>query len=145
MTRLYAEIGAALLLVAAFALYTHHERGVGVAQCQADIKTALDAQTALNQTQHEADIKTVTHIGDTYDNATQAPLAAPAPRVRVCNNQVRASSVPEAGAAPSVDHAEASSREADTVDIGTPLVTIGRDADAQVTALQDYVTGVCLK
>jgi hypothetical protein len=36
-------------------------------------------------------------------------------------------------------------REEAPRDIGTPVVTVGRDADAQVQALQDYVTNVCLR
>jgi hypothetical protein len=145
MPRLYLELIAAAVLCAGFAFFVHHERQIGVAQCQADTKTALDAQVAQQKLDHDQQTTTVLTIGDTFHETTSAPLSVPAPVVRVCNNQVRRSTMPQASTTTASDHEEANSGAANTVDIGTPLVIVGRDADAQVTALQSYITEVCLK
>lgn len=143
--RLYLQIAAALILIAAFAWFIHHERELGAERESAAVnKAVLAAQEALRR-DFDAKARLSSTIGDTYHAAVSVPVLAPPVVHWLRVPAVCADRVPEAAATPGGTHAEAASRAADSIDIGAPLTTVGRDADAQVAALQDYIIQVCLK
>lgn len=143
--RIYLQIAAALILIAGFAWFVHHERSIGAEHESAAVnKAVLAAQEAMRR-DFDAKAKTSSTIGDHFNEIVSVPVASP-PVVRWLRvPAVCADHVPEAASTPGGAHAEAASRAENSIDIGAPLTTVGRDADAQVTALQDYIIQVCLK
>lgn len=129
--------GAIIILLIAFGLYTSHERGVG-----ADKVRAQDAKLDAAAVQHSLDVaaladKKTTTNGDNYVAAINAPIPD-SPRV-VCKRAVAPVVMPEAASRPGLPDAAANGAEATTVDIGAPIDTVGRDADAKIIALQNQV------
>ena len=146
----YAGIIAALLI--GFGVFVHHERNIG----EQKIETA---DAALAAKQIELNTEKETHAQDVINTATEVYkntlAAAPAPDaphvfVRECPAASSSGAVrPDASAGFGAD-ANTHVPEESSVDIGPSLDTIGRDADAQVIALQAYIqacqaAGACRK
>lgn len=128
-------------LVAAF-LFGYHQGRLGI-----EVHDAREVikQVAHNESAQKIEDSTIAIEAKAYDDLLLEPV--PAPVVRLCTN---ARAVPASRPAALAAHAEAPGREPDQPDliqgpdIGRPLVTAGRDADAQIAGLQDYITRVCL-
>lgn len=131
---LYAAL--AVVLVAVGAWFVHHERAIGAARVE-----VADAKLARAEALHNADaqalaaMKTVA-IGDVYESTIHSDPVDP-PHV-VCVAP-RGSQLPEAAGHSGSDHGAPAERAEDPVDIGPPLTAVGRDADAQIKALQEQV------
>lgn len=133
---LYGGIIMALLI--GFGVFVHHERNVGAAKIE-----AADAKVAAAAVQHNHDVQTIADnltvtIGNTYAKAITAPLATPPPRV-VCYKPPVSGGVPQGPGNPGSPDAAPGNGSQDPRDIGAPLTTVGRDADAQIKALQQMV------
>jgi hypothetical protein len=132
----------AVLIVLGF---SWHERRIGAAGCELNVKAADAAAEVKEEKQHSADVGTVQKEGTTYAVTIAAPVL-PAPIIRLCPDlhvpPLQASAVggPET-------HAEAADRGEDSGQPATwdstPVVRAGRDADAQIAGLQDYILKVC--
>src|SRR5438132_4882338 len=130
------------LLVAVIIVgWSWYERHAGAAGCLQGVKANNAAAEVKEEKQHSADVGTVQKEGTTYAVTIAAPVL-PAPIIRLCPDlhvpTLQASAGP--GSAPD---AEAPGREGDqgqpaTWD-STPVVRAGRDADAQIAGLQDYI------
>lgn len=128
--------GIIIAILSLFGWYTVHERNIGKADVHAvDAKLAAK-QDAYNKLLESTELETVNVIAQKYQAAITAPIPD-SPHV-VCVIP-RPDILPQASAGPgSIDVAPDLSIS-DSVDIGPPLDTVGRDADAQVTALQDII------
>lgn len=126
--------------------FAWHERHVGAQKClQADAQATQAAQ-AHNAAVLAQGTTTVYQEASTYHEAIAAPIARPV-RLRVCQPPA-ASAVPGSTAAGSLSDGAAplpGSGDSTPVqrDIGPQLQAVGRDADAQIAELQDYVRRVC--
>jgi hypothetical protein len=135
---------AVLVLVVIGAAW--HERYVGAQGCLKNVEKANVVETAKEEKQHTADTTTVQTEAKTYAAAKSAPLTVPAPRIGLCPALPRKalSGTPAPGSAP---NAGTPGGGADTVKPTfwdtTALVKAGRDADAQIRGLQDYIITVC--
>jgi hypothetical protein len=143
LPRLYLELAAALLLFLGFAWYRHHLIDYGRTQEQAAVNQAVLATQARLQREYDTKAKLAHQIGEDFAATLTAPVAVPVVRVvRLREHAVCPDHVPEAAQPASGDHGSTASGSTDSVDLG-PLVRIGHDADAQVIALQRYITEVC--
>lgn len=118
----------------------------GVRYVRGQEARAIVKEVKKEEAQHDRDVGTVVAEGSTYDRETSAPLNTPAPSIRVCPAPRKVP--PASPAGPKVD-AAGPLRGDDTqiapaiVWDSTPTVVAGRDADAQVAGLQDYIVRVC--
>lgn len=133
----YIYAGVILTLLIAFGVYTSHERGIGEAKIKAQ-----DAALAAAALQHNKDVQDFAALnssknGDHYVEVTHQPIAD-SPRV-VCKRPVAPTVMPEATNRPGLPIAAADSAETAPVDIGAPIDTVGRNADALITALQNQI------
>lgn len=132
---------ALLILVLTFALGWR----TGGASCRVSDAAKVLKQVESNSKQESLDEIHITREAITLAAAQASPVAAPV--VRLCNPPPR--SVPATTPARPEPDGEAPIRGLDSSnavpgpDIGRPLVQSGRDADAQVIALQDYIQHVC--
>lgn len=146
-----AAIGALMLY-----LGIAYERHQGALACLQGDAVAVGKQTGKNAKAEIAGTQTVAQEGIDYVHLTTAPLAPVATARRPA--RVQPAAVPrDAGAAVSaacsgqgVDAAvllraqgEAESLRDNLDAANRSAVQIGRDADAQVSGLQDYATRVC--
>lgn len=142
MNPLYAGAAGALVLMGVFGLGYHF----GSEACRLDDAKATVSEMARNQKQESTDVQRINAEATQLGQAVLDPL--PAPVVRVCL-YTPAITVPGAPTPGPESHAAPASRGADPLparagpDIGEPLVRVGHDSDAQVIALQDYITHVC--
>lgn len=130
-----------ILITVGFAFYFEHR---GAVECKAADTAAVTKQEAHTQAQETAATVELTKEDTTYHAALAAP-ALPSPAiacVRVTNNRP----VLPTPATASRPDASADLPKADSASFDpTPKLTpVGRDADAQVIALQAYITNVCL-
>lgn len=126
--------------------FTWHERHVGAEQCIQRDQKATATQETHNAAVLAQGVTTVYQEATDYNDAISAPVARPV-HVRVCESPAP-SPVPDPAAAgpvsdgspplPGSDHAAPVPS-----DIGPELQAVGRDADAQIVELQDYVRRVC--
>ncbi len=142
----YAKwIGGAAVL----ALYTWFWWHMGGESTRLKVATAEVHTEVQAQQKDNHDRITVAQEAKTYEAATDPLEPIAAPIVRMCIVPIASPAVPSAHSAGSGDHATAAVREPDppvptVVDWNTePLVRAGHNADAQVIALQDYITHVC--
>ena len=137
----------ALVLVSALVIfgYSWHERRVGAAGCIQSVQKTNAAAEVKEEKQHAVDTGTVQREGTTYAAQIAAPVIR-APIIRLCP-EIPRSPVPAAAGAGPEDHAQAPGGEGDqgrpTTWDSTPVVRAGRDADAQIAGLQDYILNVC--
>jgi hypothetical protein len=147
MNPFYGAALACLLLIGAFGAGWHFG---GQAPKLAAAKQELK-QEAAEDTKRTTDQTTVAQEAKTYEAATDPLAPLPAPVVRLCYNSTTPA-VPSAhpagpgahGPVPVPDAGGGDSHLPTYVQWNTrPLVQIGRNADAQVAGLQDYITRVC--
>lgn len=114
-----------------------------------DARTSQDAAALarlekIDHAQAIADTKEVGKEAKEYVEAIHTPVTAPV--VRVCNNP-RPARVPVATETGRTADAATEVRSEPApdigIDIGQPVVQEGHNADAQVIALQAYITNVC--
>lgn len=137
-------------MVVAFRAFVQHERERGAAEVTAAVEAAVTAERERVRKEEEEKRKTTATIGEVYVDKVTKPVA-PAPVVRVCQPAAgsagrvlpttRAPELPDATSAVRAEDQGFVTEDWDT----TPTVTAGRDADAQVVALQEYITHVCLR
>jgi hypothetical protein len=152
----YCGLIAALL--AGFTWYTFHERAVGQAHIKAADRRVQQAALIHNQ-EVETRAKTLTDAAvAAYKATVAAPAAADAPHL-LCvapgpdHVPAHAGDRPRAHAAVDVSDTRPADHESSVehaVDIGPVLDKLHEDADAEVKALQAYVSacqaaGICLK
>jgi hypothetical protein len=143
----YLRIAYLLTLLAAggFALWYAHHAGYEGATAEWQAKwTARDAADvkAISDRDKAALPEIISEVR-TYVKKVAVPVTD-APHVLVCNAApARRPVQPAAGPGPVADAGPAV-REAPPRDIGAPVVTVGRDADALVAGLQTYISRVCL-
>lgn len=144
--RLLLEIAAGLLVIATFFWFRHHEQQIGVERERSAVNRAvLDAQEAA-RVEYEKKATVASSIGDRYEAEIAKPVAAPVVRiVRVRDPAICPGQVSSPATTARKPDAEAREREEAAPDIGVGVVTVGRDADAQIRALQAYVAEVCVK
>lgn len=137
-----------ILVITAIGLvggYTWHERRIGARECTQGVKEATAKEDTREQVQHAADVVTVQKEGKSYEEAVVAPIK-PAPIVWVCP-PVHQETVPAAATAGPETNAKAPVRGEDqsrpTAWDSTLVVKDGRDANAQIEGLQDYIRNVC--
>lgn len=134
-----------VVVIACSVWYTVHERHIGeqkilVRDQKIDAqRTALaKAATALNAAAQALAQKKSDVIGETYEKTVAAPVVDP-PHVLCYRPAPADRPVSKAsGDKPGAPGAAVSAGQ-DPVDIGPPLDTIGRDADAQINALIDEI------
>lgn len=143
--RLYLEIAAALVLCIGAGLFVHHERSIGAEHESAAVNSAVLAAQEAMQRDFDAKAKTVSTIGDHFNATVSVPVLDPPVVKWLRVPTVCADHVPQAPVTTGKTHADAASGAEDPPNPGPLLTTVGRDADAQVQALQDYITQVCLQ
>ena len=112
--------------------------------CEAKDTAAAVKQESKVAAEVAAAIPEVKREAEQLHETTSHPVTD-APHVRVCpaaKSPHPSEVLPAPTPGPEPD-AAASLRIEDSPDIGAPLVTVGRDADAQIAALQSYVERVC--
>lgn len=142
---LYAAAIAVLLI--AFGLFVHHERSVGAAKVVAADQKAVAAQVERN-----AAVQTIANVATQlaqvkYETVIATPVTGVAPVKCLRHNPLSRGALPGApsgavsgDSAPVVGSANPSSAPAVSgPDLATALVTIGRDDDAKIKALQQIV------
>jgi hypothetical protein len=127
------------MLVIGIPWYFEHR---GAKECKAADVAAVATQEAHNADVVKTDTATNTQIEDTLHAAQIAPIAAPV--VRLC--YYKASPLPNPTPTTSGPDVSPTVREEPVAgpDIGRPILTQGRNADAQIAGLQSYITKVCL-
>lgn len=140
------ELILAGLIVLAFLLWNWHERHVGAQGCLKSDAAAVARDQSQAQKEYVLGQTTVFNEASDYDRTIHAPVEHPI-HVSLCQSP-RGGSPAQDPAPSAVDHANAPVSEpgagsAVQRDIGPELLAIGRDADAQVSALEDYVLKVC--
>ena len=138
-----AFVGVIILVVIGFAW---HERYVGAQGCLKNVEKANAVEQAKEVKQHTVDVTTATSEGETFAKTTAAPLAKPAPTIRLCPPLRGKALLPSSAARPEANAEVPSGGEnpqQPTFWDTTPIVKAGRDADAQIAGLQDYITNVC--
>lgn len=144
---LYCGIIAALL--AGFGVYTIHERHVGAQRIELADQRAVAAETARNKAIETAAVSEVNVSVQKYQAAVAAPTL-PAPRI-VCH-AANSGPVPGHAGSPGAgdDRTNVPESTGPSFDPAEHVLAAGKQADAQVTLLQDYVkacqtAGVCKK
>src|SRR6266404_9496551 len=135
-------LGVLVIVIFGFAW---HERHIGAQKCLQNVEKASAIEEGKQATQYTADQGTVSNEGKTYEAAKTAPIA-PAPVIRLCPHLPRQAvqAAPSAGSqADGKAPGGADDSQGVTVWDTTALVKAGRDADAQITGLQDYILNVC--
>jgi HAMP domain-containing protein len=143
----YLYAGAIAVLLIAFGLFIRHERSVGAAKVVAADQKAVAAQVERN-----AAVQTIANVATQlaqvkYENTIAAPIAHVSPVNCVRHNPLGSRPLPGApsgavsgDSAPIIGSANPSSAPAVSgPDLATALVTIGRDDDAKIKALQQIV------
>lgn len=138
---LYA--GAIVVLLIAFAGFTHHERVVGEQKIE-----AADAKLAAAQVKHDMDVQNAAagaakDAVDEYKATLLKPVDVPVTLSRI----VCYAPAPAGGAVPGVAGASGGSDGAPALpteagqgfDPASAVLTDGRDADAQITLLQELI------
>lgn len=137
----------ALLLVivsVAFVSYTVHERHIGQAQIEASDAKAVAVQAAHNKLLENVAVESINVTAQKYHAAGAAPIPD-SPHVLVRSVARNPGSVPQTSCsatgtngAPGVSE-DSAGDPSTSIDIGPGLDRVGRDADAEVTALQDII------
>lgn len=145
---LYGSAIVALLI--GFGVYTAHERGVGEAKEIAAVAKAVAVQNTKTQ-KVVLNANLQIQAANAAANAAMAVAPADSPSVIVrYGTSEGACAVLPARSSGSGQNAPAESSVEHTIDIGPPLDTIGRDADAEIVYLQTYIkacqtAGYCKK
>jgi hypothetical protein len=148
LSMIQERLAFAAVLVLVVVGFAWHERYVGGQKCLQNVEKANAVEQVKEEKQHNVDTITVQSEGKAFADATSAPLATPAPIIRlgVCT-KLPGKTVQGTPAAGSGPNATAPSGRGDsppvTVWDTTSIVTTGRNADAQIRGLQAYITDVC--
>jgi hypothetical protein len=148
MERLAIEIAVVLLMLGGFALY---ERHAGAANCVRANVVAEAHQETHNAVVTAVAVQTVTIEKNAYVEAKLVPVSTDIAPAVVC---VRKYAAPEAlraaDASGQGDHGGRGLPDGTldavpaTTDISKSAVEVGRNANAQVKQLKDYINNVCL-
>jgi len=137
------EAVLAILLIIGFALYERHQ---GARSCEVNDKAAVAKDEQKAASDYAKGVTTVFQEAATYDAAIRAPVDRPI-RFSVCQPSRRGPATQDPAPSPGTDAATPVRTESapDSVqrDVGPELLTVGRDADAQIAGLQDYISRVC--
>lgn len=139
--RIAIEVIAGLCLVWGTVMYLEHR---GAAQCRAADAIAVASQEARNEAKAATDAKTLNQEASTYHEAVSA-APAPTPAL-VCVRKYAAPRPLSETATPRPRDdgpTDLSGPDRQGFDPGPKLTPIGREADARVTYLQDYISRVC--
>src|SRR4029077_5526710 len=145
---LYERLAFIGIIVAVIFGFAWHERSMGAQKCLSNVQKANVVEQKKEEKQYATDTVTVQSEGKTYADTTRAPLSTPAPVIRLgmCpklpGKAVSGSSTP----GPSTDVGTESGggdQKQPTLWDTTARVKTGRDADAQIRRLQDYIIKVC--
>ena len=138
-------VGVVLVAILVLVVYSWNERLIGAAGCLRNVQKADVAAQLQEEKQHTADVAAVQREGSTYAVTIAAPIL-PAPIIRLCPDlhvpALQASALPGREAHGEVALGEKDQGQPATWD-STPVVQVGRDDDAKITALQDYIVKVC--
>lgn len=140
--------GAIVVIICASAIWAvEHERHVGEAKVEARDVIINTQRTAIAAaaTQHTKDVQALAQalsdqIGDTFEKAVAAPVTAPLhvlcyrPTAAPAGGDLPKTAGNKSGAVSPPDQ-----RTETPVDIGPPVVTVGKDSDAQINALIDEI------
>lgn len=143
--KLYLFGGIVTILISCGVWFTIHERHQAVIKIEArdrvitqDRIALAKASTALREASEALAQKKSDLIGETFEKTVASPVVDP-PHV-LCNRPAPARpGLPQASGNQSENTGAPVLRTEVTVDIGPPVVTVGRDADAQVNALLDQL------
>jgi hypothetical protein len=139
------KITVAVLFVALILGFVYHERGVGAAREREAQAREVAAQAAAQEKKEEEARKKAESISETYLSIIKNPIA-PVPPVRVyVPAAVQGAGKKEGGDTVGTDSSAQLRKENQgfvTWD-PTPAVTAGRDADAKVRALQEFIRTSC--
>lgn len=131
----------AVMAVSGF-FYIEH---LGAQKCLRNVEKANVVEERKEDKQHAADVITVQHEGQTLEAIKAAPIA-PAPVVRLCpklHSQTVQGSSAARSSPDAVPPSGGDNSSQPTLWDSTPVAKAGRDADAQIRGLQDYITNVC--
>jgi len=137
------EAVLAILLIIGFALYERHQ---GARSCEVNDKAAVAKDEQKAASDYAKGVTTVFQEAATYDAAIRAPVDRPI-HVGLCQPSRRGPAAQDPAPSPGADAAApvraASAPDPVQRDVGPELLTVGRDANAQVIALQSYIRDVC--
>ena len=145
---MFSAIEEKIILVLACAVFLFlgvlYERHEGAVSCVAsDVKAAVKQEVKVAADTAAAQV-VVKQEGADYAQEKSKPITH-APVIRLCAPAQPSNSSPVLPAStpgPIPDAAPAERAEVKEVDTG-PIIAVGRDADAQVEKLQDYIIKVC--
>jgi hypothetical protein len=136
-------IVAALILFVGWSFWERHE---GAVSCENTDKADVAKQEAYNAALLVSQSQAIAKEKQTYEDALLQPINAPVARLCISTATVPKAPTPTGGT-----HAAPASpvlNQPDLVqgpDIGLPINAVARQADAEIAALQGYITNVCLK
>ena len=140
--RTMIEVICAVILLCGIGLALEHR---GAQTCLNADKAAVTKQEARNEVKGELDAQTINEEAKAFKNVVAAPDPVDVPHVQLCHYQASAVSSPKApGPLPDASPPIRGQDTPPPRDVGPPLVKVGQEADAQIRALQDYVSRVCL-
>ena len=146
LSKLEVTLALCLLVAGSYIAVDLLARHHATQACEAKDTAAAVRQESKVSAEVAAAIPEVKREAEQLHETTSAPVTD-APHVRVCapaKPPHPGEVLPAPAPGPEPD-AAANLRIEDSPDVGTPLVQTGRDADAQVIALQSYIANVCLK
>lgn len=143
---LYIKWGGIAAAVLGWSWLCYHQGSLAPQLAEAKKELKVDARADAKRA---TDSKTVAEEAKTYEAATDPLKPVDAPHVSVCYYAPAAAPVPAARApgsgtaAPTPLPTATPPTPVSGPDIGRPSVQVGRDADAQVVGLLDYIERVC--
>ena len=144
--------GAIVALLLGFGLYTIHERHVGEAKITAQDAALAAAQVVHNQEVQNAAQKLTDKALSDYQDRELQPVHVPVTLTHLVCNTTGANPVPDHGSAPGPGNGASGvpAASGQPFDPAEQLLEDGRDADSQITLLQDYIRacqakGLCAK
>jgi hypothetical protein len=137
-------VAGVLVLTVLTAGFMWHERTLGAAHCVRQVMADAEREQQRAVQLDRKDSEAITHEIETYAAAVSVPVAMPV--VRLCPRPAgvpRTASASRGGDAQTPSRTENQGNPRVFADVGEPLGRAGRDADAQLAMLQNYVTDVC--
>lgn len=131
--------GAILVLLAGFVTYTVHERHIGEQKIEAADAKVVAAQTAANKASEEKANASIAESVQEFNAAVAAPTL-PVPQL-LCRPASGGGAVPSRAPAPgpSDDTSVGPEATGPSFDPSERVLAVGRDADAQIVLLQNYI------
>ena len=137
----YIYLGIILVCSGGFLWYSAHERNIGKAEIKVADQKAVQRQAQLdNEVEVRANVLVTKALID-YKATVDTPISTPSIPILVCRQSRSSSPVPPNGSTPAGSNGSTAIPEESTVPFNPAPAVIqdGRDADAQITLLQDYV------